>query len=230
MSLELNARLQNAPTSMVSSSPGFSLRASSVSGVSSASLLAFAPPTAPAGAELELARQALERVFNLPSAPPPPPPAGLGARALNMLGNIGRLGLAFVAGRYLTSEGELNLAKDTGQIGREVTINDMRDASSAMARVGMSGEGLGGDWNVDQRTRFIVGAAGLERLVAGGRIGEATLRQAMNELMTGVENPRAQTTTPAPAPTPAPSPTPTPTPAPVLGPADAAGIADWGAQ
>ncbi|MCG6122038.1 MAG: GNAT family N-acetyltransferase [Microvirga sp.] len=84
-------------------SPGFSLRASSVTGVSSASLLAFAPPTAPAGAELELARQALERVFNLPSAPPPPPPAGLGARALNMLGNIGRLGLAFVAGRYLTS-------------------------------------------------------------------------------------------------------------------------------
>lgn len=137
----------------------------------------------PPDAGVEAARAALERAFNLPSAGgPPPAPTTLGAKAAGLIGNIAKLGLGFVAGRYLSSEGELNLAKDTGQIGRSVTMGDMRLASAAMERQGWTGEGMGTNWSADQRTRFIEGAADLERLRAGGRIGADTFSRSMNSL------------------------------------------------
>jgi hypothetical protein len=127
-------------------------------------------PLPRADAGVEAAREILERALNLPSARgSTPAPATLGAKAASLIGNLGKLGLGFVAGRYFTSEGELNLAKDLGQIGRSVTMNDMNQASAAMARQGWSGEGMGQDWSADQRTRFIKGAAGLERLRAKRR-------------------------------------------------------------
>jgi hypothetical protein len=132
---------------------------------------------------VEAAREILERALKLPSAPGSmPAPATLGAKAASLIGNLGKLGLGFVAGRYFTSEGELNLAKDLGQIGRSVTMNDMNQASAAMARQGWSGDGMGQDWSADQRTRFIKGAAGLERLRAKGGIGADTFSRSMNSL------------------------------------------------
>lgn len=182
-------------------------------------------------AGVEAARAALERAFNLPSANPPPP-AGLGARAAQMIGNFARLGLAFVAGRYLTSEGELNLAKDLGQIGRSVTMQDMHDASAAMEAMGWTGEGMGDDWTADQRTRFIEGAAELQRLRADGTIGSDTFSQAMNDLFQGVAQggnssgqvygpPLPSEDTTVTFPTPSPAPTPTGNPPPLVGPAPA---------
>ncbi len=140
-------------------------------------------------AGVEAARQVLERAFNLPSvSPPPPPPAGLGARATQMLGNFARLGLAFVAGRYLTSEGDLNLAKDLGQIGRSVTLRDWQDAQQATLAMGWDAEGMGRDWTPDQRTRFVHGAADLYRLLEDGTIGEDTFSRSMNTLFQRVAN------------------------------------------
>lgn len=183
-------------------------------------------------AGVDAARAALERAFNLPSVNPPPPPAGLGARAAQILGNLGRLGLAFVAGRYLTSEGDLNLAKDLGQIGRSVTMQDMQNASAAMAAMGWTGEGMGDGWTVDQRTRFIEGAADLERLRAAATIGSDTFSRAMNDLhqriaqagtpggqVYGPPRPSADTTVTFPTPTSVP--TPTPAAPPLVGPAPA---------
>ncbi|WP_372422182.1 hypothetical protein [Salinarimonas chemoclinalis] len=158
------------------------------SGFTLASGVVVAQVIAP-DAGVEAARQVLERAFGLPSvSPPPPPPAGLGARATQMLGNFARLGLAFVAGRYLTSEGDLNLAKDLGQIGRSVTLRDWQDAQQATRAMGWDAEGMGRDWTPDQRTRFVHGAADLYRLLEDGTIGEDTFSRSMNTLFQRVAN------------------------------------------
>jgi hypothetical protein len=80
-------------------------------------------------------RAALERAYRLPSYTPPPNPSGLAGNVARAAGFIG----AFLAARYLTSEGELNLAKDTGQIPGYITSNDMRSASSAFTGAGFDG-------------------------------------------------------------------------------------------
>jgi hypothetical protein len=122
-------------------------------------------------------RAALERAYRLPSYTPPPGPAGVGANLLRAGGFVA----AFLAGRYLTSEGELNLAKDTGQIPGYVSQRDMQDASVAFSGANFDGT-RAQSFSADQKGRLIVGSAELQRLHADGRISEAERTRGVNEL------------------------------------------------
>jgi hypothetical protein len=127
-------------------------------------------------------RAALERAYRLPSFNPPPGPAGLGQN----LGRAGGFLAAFLAGRYLTSEGELNLAKDTGQVPGYVQMSDMQQASRAFdgARFDAS---AARDFSADQRGRLLVGTAELQRLFEDGRITAAERSDGLESLFQGLK-------------------------------------------
>lgn len=140
----------------------------------------FAPPT---GADAAV-RAALERAYRLPSYTPTPSPGGFGGQ----LARGGALIAAFLAGRYLTSEGELNLAKDTGQIPGYVGLRDMQDASVTMGIAQFDGS-QAQNLTPDQKGRLIVGAAELERARSRGEINNEDAKRGFNELYQGIANP-----------------------------------------
>ena len=122
-------------------------------------------------------RAALERAYRLPSFTPTPGPAGMGANLLRAGGYVA----AFLASRYLTSEGELNLAKDTGQIPGYVSQRNMQDASAAFTGANFDAT-KATNFSADQKGRLITGSAELQGLYADGRISEAERSRGVNEL------------------------------------------------
>jgi hypothetical protein len=134
-----------------------------------------------APAATEALREALEAAYRAPSFTPPPP-GGLGAniaRGLSLL-------LGFVAGRYLTSEGELNLLKDTGQVPGYVTLGTMQDASKALDWAGGGSAYPLQDLSPGQRGQFLLGAASLGR--RAGSLSSDQMRQALGELHRAVSS------------------------------------------
>lgn len=134
----------------------------------------LAPPAVGGDAAV---RAALERAYRLPSYTPTPGPAGFGANVLRAGGYVA----AFLAGRYLTSEGELNLAKDTGQIPGYVSQRNMQDASTAFSGANFDAT-KATNFSADQKGRLITGSAELQGLYAEGRISEAERTRGVNEL------------------------------------------------
>ncbi len=76
-----------------------------------------------------------------------------------------KFAIGFVAGRYFTSEGQLNLAKDTGKIPDYITQSTMNDASEALLNTDGFRPSLK-DFTTEQRGRFLTGAAVVGRNVA----------------------------------------------------------------
>jgi hypothetical protein len=150
--------------------------------------------TAPVVAGDAAVRAALERAYRLPSFTPTPGPAGMGANLLRAGGFVA----AFLAGRYLTSEGDLNLAKDTGQIPGYVSQRDMQDASSAFTGANFDGT-QAQNFSADQKGRLITGSAELQRLFAGGQISEAERTRGVNQLYQGLATGQGTGTSPTPA-------------------------------
>jgi hypothetical protein len=133
---------------------------------------ATAPPA-------DLAGKALDAARSLPAAP------AAGASGLAGLAGLATtLVTGFVAGRYLTSGGELNWLHDTGQLPRYVTRETMDDASRALDNAGNAGRPSMQGLSPEQRGRFLQGAAVIGR-EAGNRTAEET-SQALRQLRVDV--------------------------------------------
>jgi hypothetical protein len=156
------------------------MSAITASPISPSSTLVAQAVSAPAGADAAI-RAALERAYRLPSYTPPPNPAGLAGNLARAAGIAG----AFLAGRYLTSEGELNLLKDTRQIPGYITSNDMRSASSAFTGAGFDGT-RAQNLSADQKGRLIAGSAELQRLFESGNISQSDRDRGLTELFNGL--------------------------------------------
>jgi hypothetical protein len=104
-----------------------------------------------------------------PAAASPLPGSGpadllgkLKAGAAGMIGTVSTLAVGFVAGRYLTSGGELNWLKDMGQIPHDISQTTVADASRALD----ASDGYRPTMDAlskEQRGRFLEGAAAIGR-------------------------------------------------------------------
>lgn len=109
-------------------------------------------------ASLDDARRTLDRIFNAPSAQRPAGANLPGPGWANAL-----KGFAAALAHFMQSGGELVLAKLAGRIDASVTQRDLQDASRAMA--GLPGSAAPRpDWNAQQLSLYIKGAAALARL------------------------------------------------------------------